>query len=126
IWPIIKMGLRAAVWKATPSPPIARLSHVLALAVLTVGVKTLEQYSTAAGSGQWIPYGFNALTAGLALFLIVTALFFRPEVRATALCAILMFSILANVVEIAARPTGAAIAWDSFPVFIVHAVWWLG
>jgi hypothetical protein len=123
---MIKMGLRAAVWKATPNPPVAGLSEVLALAVLTVGVKALEQYFSAAALGQWTPYGFNALTTWLALFLITTALFFRPDVRATVLCGVLVFSILANLVEIAAQLIGTGTPWDPFLVFGIHAIWWLG
>ena len=140
IWRILDMGFRAAVWKSTPNPPVVGLAAVAGWAALAMVIHALQQGLTAGGLAWWSPYGFNALTAFFALVLLATAFFFRPEVRATALCAFLVFWIVTDLVSIAYEEvvfifTGTT--WELKSglwsgrdyedlVFIVHVVWWFG
>lgn len=141
IFAIQQMGMRAAVWKPTPNPPVVGLAAVVAWAALAMLIDAMVQCVTVGGSAWWSPYGFNALTTFFALVLIATAFFFRPEVRATALCAFLAFWIVAGlaimayeiIVFILARTT-----WElpkpgfwtrensDYLVFAFHFVWWFG
>src|SRR5678815_4034445 len=101
IWRILDMGFRAAVWKSTPNPPGVGLAAVVGWAALAMAIDALQQCLTAGGPAWWSPYGFNALTTFFALVLIATAFFFRAEVRATALCAFLVFWIVTELATIA-------------------------
>jgi Peptidase C13 family len=140
IWRILDMGFRAAVWKSMPNPPVVGLAAVAGWAALAMVIDALQQCVTAGGPAWWSPYGFNALTTFFALVLIATAFFFRAEVRATALCAFLVFWIVTDLVSIAYEEvvfivtgttwelkSGFWTARDSeYLVFVVHVVWWFG
>jgi hypothetical protein len=135
------MGLRAAVWKATPNLPSAGFLTVVAWAALALVIMAFAQCAEAGGPARWSPYGFNALATLLVLMLVITAFFFRPEVRATAIGATLVILIISGLATIAYELVGLAVSgtvgqaptqglWTSAEskllFYVVQIVWWAG
>jgi hypothetical protein len=138
-WDIFKMGCRAALWKATSSPPPAGLRSVVFWAVLVIAVTILDHYVEAAAPARFDIYGLTSVTACLALTLVVIALFFPPEGRATAICAALVLSMLSSLATtaVALVPIGNGV-WESWRpgvwtetdtqwlLFFLQTTWWVG
>ena len=74
---VLKMGLRAAVWKATPAPASVGLAALVGWFMLAVAAEALSQYVAAAGP-RFDVYGVTALMGWNAVVLVITA-FFCPS-----------------------------------------------
>jgi hypothetical protein len=138
VWSVFKLAARAAVWRTTPEPPLVGLPVLVGWTVVLALVRTALQYVAAGPGPHFNPYGLNAVVAWLALELAVAAFFVRPAGRATALSALFILSIIADVVA-AATEYGAPLlvsatalnaflarATTSGAIFAVEVVWWVG
>jgi hypothetical protein len=137
VWPVFKLAARAAVWRATPGPRLVGLPTLLGWAVVLGVIRVALQFADAGSSATFNPYGLNAVVAWLAFELAVAALFVRPAGRATALAAMFVLSMVAEVV-IAVVKIGLALFasnaestfWTSAialnTMFAIETVWWLG
>ena len=122
----------------TADRPLVGLPVLLGFAAVVAIVRIALQLSVAASWHAFNPYGLNAVVAWIALELAVAALFVRPAGRATALSAMSVLSILADVVTAGIKlgvpalvPAAAqsplwtgAIATDL--LFAVAVGWWIG
>ena len=137
-WSVLKLALRAAIWRTTPDPRLVGLPSLLAsIAVLAV-LRVALQYAEAGSGGSFNPYGLNAIIAWGALDVAVAALFVPPPARATALSAMLVLTIFAEIASSALKPSLALIpviatadaAWrdqaTSIAAFALVSVWWIG
>jgi len=141
-WRVFKLAARAAVWRTTADPPLVELPTLLGFAVLIAAVRIALQLLAAASWHDFNPYGLNATVAWIALELAVAALFVRPAVRASALSALFILSIFADLVTTALQFGGpllvpllppaiaqnamltSAIAVNVF--FGIGVIWWIG
>jgi hypothetical protein len=139
VWSVLKLAARAAIWRTTPDQPLVGLASLLGWTIALAVVRVALQYLAAAGAApHFNPYGLNAAIAWIAFELAVAAFFVRPEARATALAAMLVLSIIADIaaaaVEIGAPFLASAAALNVFwarattavVVFAIEIVWWLG
>jgi hypothetical protein len=138
VWRVLKLAARAAAWRTTPNPPLVGLPAVLGFAVIAAVARVALQ-SLAAGSWHaFNPYGLNAVVASIALELAVAALFVRPAGRATALSALLLLSIFADIVTAGIQIGVPALAPAAGPsplwtgavatnaIYAVAVAWWVG
>ncbi len=138
MWSVFKLAARAVVWRTTPEPPLVGLPVLIGWTVVLASVRTALQYVAAGPGPHFNPYGLNAIVAWLALELAVAAFFVRPAGRATALSALFILSIIADVAA-AAIGYGAPLlvsatalnafwarATTSRAIFAVEVVWWIG
>ena len=142
LWRIVKLAARAALWRRTAEPTLAGLPALLGFAVLMAAVRIALQRLAAASWSDFNPYGLNAVVAWIALELTVAALFVRPAGRATALSALIVLSIIAELATTALTAIaplvvpllGSAVTQNGIltaeiavnAVFVLGAVWWLG
>src|ERR1700722_8228886 len=99
VWSVFKLAARAAVWRTTADPPLVGLPSLLGWAVTLAVMRVALQFSvTAGGPSHFNPYGLNAVVAWLAFQLAIAAFFVRPAARPTALAAMFILSIIADVV----------------------------
>jgi hypothetical protein len=114
------------------------LASLLAFAFLLAATRAGLQLVEAGAWQDFNPYGLNAVIAWIALELAIAALFVRPAARTTALAAMFVLSVIADMVMTAiglgapvlarlAGQTGllnsAVVAGASYTVFFV---WWVG
>jgi hypothetical protein len=138
VWRILKLAARAAAWRTTPNPPLAGLPILLGLALAMSAVRLTIQYFAAGGAFHFNPYGFNAIVAALALQLAVAALFVPPAGRITVLAAMLVLSMVAELI-IGAVATKFPLSLPTIPAdlssvgvaapmaaFAVIVIWWIG
>jgi hypothetical protein len=141
-WRVLKLSARAAVWRTTAGPPLVGLPILLGFAVLVAAARIALQLLASDSWHDFNPYGLNATVAWIALELAVAALFVRPAVRASALSALFVLSIFADLVTAALqfgtpflvpllRPAIAQndmltseIAANVF--FAIGVIWWIG
>src|SRR5215467_15328505 len=90
--------MRAAIWRRTFDPPLVGLRSLLALAALLAAVRAALQLVEAGAWQAFNPYGLNAVIAWIALELAIAALFVRPAARTTALAAMFVLSVIADIV----------------------------
>jgi hypothetical protein len=139
VWSIFKLAARAAVWRTTADPPLVGLPTLLGWTLVLAVVRVALQYLAAAGaSPHFNPYGLNPLVAWLALELAIAAFFVRPAGRATALSAMFVLSILADIavtaVQFGAPLVASAAKLSDFwiraatasAVLAIEIIWWLG
>jgi hypothetical protein len=100
-WRVFKLAARAAVWRTTGNPPLVGLPVLLGFAVLVAAVRIARQLLASDSWHDFNPYGLNATVAWIALELAVAALFVRPAVRASALSALFVLSIFAELMTAA-------------------------
>jgi len=138
VWGVVKLAMRAAVWRKTSDPPLAGLSVLLAFAALVAAVRAALQLAEAGAWQAFNPYGLNAVIAWIALELAIAALFVRPAARTTALAAMFVLSVMGDVLMTAIRlsaPLAAQAAGQ--PALITNPivaaatyallfVWWVG
>ncbi|MGC2125776.1 MAG: C13 family peptidase [Xanthobacteraceae bacterium] len=138
MWRVLKLAARAGVWRTTPDPPFVGLPVLLAFAVMVAVVRVAMQLLAAGSWRAFDPYGLNATVAWLALELAVAALFVRPTGRATALSAMFVLSIVADLVAAGIKlgmqllapaatqwtPWNSAVTADV--IFAIVVVWWVG
>jgi hypothetical protein len=119
-------------------PPLVGLRSLLAFAVLVAAVRAGLQLIEAGALQDFNPYGLNAVIAWIALELAIAALFVRPAARTTALAAMFVLSVIADIV-MTAMSVGAPLVMQAAgqPAFINNAVvasatytllfvWWIG
>jgi Peptidase C13 family len=135
---VLKFAARAVVWRTTADPPLVGLPVLLGFAIAVAIVRIALQLLAAGTWHAFNPYGLNAVVAWIALELAVAALFVRPAERATALSALIVLSIVAELATTAIKlgfpliaPAAAqsplwtgSIATDVIYAFAV--VWWVG
>jgi len=103
------------------------------------GSRAALQFAGVAGeSWHFNPYGLNATAAWLALELAVAALFVRPPARASALSAMFILSMLADIatalIQIGGPLLASTAALNAFwlraaltsAIFAIQILWWLG
>jgi hypothetical protein len=130
--------MRAVIWRRTLDPPLVGLRSLLAFAVLVAAVRAGLQLVEAGALQDFNPYGLNAVIAWIALELAIASLFVRPAARTTALAAMFILSVIADIV-MTAMSVGAPLAMQAAgqPAFINNAVvagaiyillfvWWIG
>ena len=138
MWGVVKLAMRAVIWRRTFDPPLVGLRSLLAFAVLVAAVRAGLQLVEAGALQDFNPYGLNAVIAWIALELAIAALFVRPAARTTALAAMFILSVIADIV-MTAMSVGAPLAMQAAgqPAFINNAivtsaiyillfVWWIG
>ena len=138
MWGVVKLAVRAAVWRTTPDPPRVGLPVLLSFAVVVAIVRIALQLLAAGSWPAFNPYGLNAVVTWIALELAVAALFVRPAGRATALSALFVLSTVAEaataaimvgvplLAPIAARNTFWATAITTDAIYVVAVAWWIG
>ena len=138
MWGVVKLAMRAVIWRRTFDPPLVGLRSLLAFAVLVAAVRAGLQLIEAGALQDFNPYGLNAVIAWIALELAIAALFVRPAARTTALAAMFVLSVIADIV-MTAMSVGAPLVMQAAgqPAFINNAVvasatyillfvWWIG
>src|SRR5690242_2376122 len=138
VWGVVKLAIRAAVWRKTSDPPLAGLSVLLAFAALVAAVRAALQLVEAGAWQAFNPYGLNAVIAWIALELAIAALFVRPAARTTALSAMFVLSVIADIAMTAINlgaPLVAEAAGHSASIsngvvagatYTLLFVWWVG
>ena len=139
MWSVFKLAVRAAVWRTTPDPPLVGLASLLGWALILAAMRVALQFATTAGEpSHFNPYGLNAVVAWLAFQLAIAAFFVRPAARPTALAAMFILSIIADLAAALVQfggpllPTNALLdtLWSHAPVaaafYVIEIGWWLG
>jgi hypothetical protein len=137
VWRVLKLAGRAAVWRTTADPPLVGLPVLLGFGVAAAAVRIALQLLAADSWHAFNPYGLNAVVAWIALELAVAALFIYPAGRATALGAMLVLSIVAEIVIAAFQlglphfaPAAAGTLWASTipggAIYAIAVAWWAG
>jgi hypothetical protein len=98
VWGVVKLAMRAAIWRRTFNPPLVGLRSLLAFAALVGAVRAGLQLVEGGAWQAFNPYGLNAVIAWIALELAIAALFVRPAARTTALAAMFVLSVIADIV----------------------------
>src|SRR5271154_1688319 len=137
-WSVLKLALRAALWRTTRDPLLVGLPSLLAWVAVLAMLRIALQFAEAGAGVSFNPYGLNAVIAWGALDVAVAALFVPPLARSTALSAMLVLTIFAEIAESALKsllaliPVFAAanVAWRdqaaALAVFALVSVWWIG
>jgi hypothetical protein len=138
VWHVVKLAAQAAVWRRTADPPLVGLPVLLAFATLLAAVRATLQLVEAGSWHAFNPYGLNAVVAWIALELAIAALFVRPAARTTALSAMFVLSVIADIAMTAisaAVPLVAGVAGhaDLFSgtvlasaIYALLFAWWVG
>jgi len=138
VWGVVKLAMRAAIWRKTSDPPLAGLRVLLAFAALVAAVRTGLELVEAGARHGFNPYGLNAVIAWIALELAIAALFVRPAARTTALAAMFVLSVIADIAMTAisvdapflARAAGQPGLIDNAilpgATYALLFVWWVG
>jgi hypothetical protein len=137
VWGILKFAARAVGWRTTPDAPLVGLPVLLGFAVGVAAVRIALQLLAAGSPQAFNPYGLNAVVAWLALELAVAALFVRPAGRGSALSALLILSLAAeiavNAIKFCVMRFAPFAIHDALTgtiaagaIYAVIAVWWLG
>src|SRR5215471_708464 len=95
---VVKLAMRAAIWRRTTNLPLVGLQSLLAFAILLAATRAGLQLAEAGAWQAFNPYGLNAVIAWIALELAIAALFVRPAARTTALAAMFVLSVIADIV----------------------------
>src|SRR5271165_6217070 len=103
VWRVLKLASRAATWRTTIDPPLVGLPTLIGWSLALAGMRIAVQLLAAGSSHRFNPYGLNAVAAWIAIELAVAGLFVRPAGRATALSAMLILSVLAELITAAVR-----------------------
>jgi hypothetical protein len=137
VWRVVKLALRAAVWRRTSDPPLVGLPTLLAFTVVLAAVRVALQLGEAGSLQSFNPYGLNAVIAWIALELAIAALFVRPAARVTALAAMFVLSVIGDIVTtgismgapLLVRVTGPSVPLHGIAIGGIYAliyVWWVG
>jgi hypothetical protein len=138
VWGVVKLAMRAVVWRRTSDPPLAGLRSLLAFAALVAAVRAALQLVEAGAWQAFNPYGLNAVIAWIAVELAIAALFVRPAARTTALAAMFVLSVIADIVitaisvgapvvaRAAAQPALSNNAVVAGAAYVLFFVWWVG
>jgi Peptidase C13 family len=139
VWSVFKLAARSAIWRTTPDPPLVGLASLIGWTLVLAAVRVALQYlAVADGPLHFNPYGLNAIAARLALELAIAAFFVRPQARATALAAMFILSIIADIagalIQIGVGPLATRMHLDALWSLDITAaasiaipiIWWLG
>jgi Peptidase C13 family len=139
VWSVLRIALRAVIWRKTPDARLVGLPSLLICAVALAALRVAVQFLVAGPDGAFNPYGLNAAVAWVALEVAVAALFVQPAARTTALAAMLTLSVFAELATNAIRlalalvPSLAAAnaifhdrAGGPIAMFTVVSLWWIG
>ena len=135
VWSVFKLTASALVWRPVRTLQFTGLPSLLACAVALTIVRIGFQFLAAGPGSGFNPYGLNAAVAWVALDVAVAALFVPPAARATALSAMLLLLIVAellsNGLQIAALYLPAIAARlpaqvASTAIFAAVSLWWIG
>jgi hypothetical protein len=139
VWSVLRIVLRAAVWRTSPDARLVGLPSLLVCVTILAALRIAVQFIAAGPAGVFNPYGLNAAVAWVALEIAAAALFVRSGARTTALSAMLTLSILAelatNAVKLALAliPSLAAAnaafhdyAGAPLALFAIVSLWWIG
>src|ERR1700746_977051 len=138
VWGVVKLAMRAAIWRRTFNPPLVGLRSLLAFAGLVAAVRAGLQLVEAGAWQAFNPYGLNAVIAWIALELAIAALFVRPAARTTALAAMFVLSLSADIVmtaigvgppvlaQAAGQPALVNNAVVAGAAYTLLFVWWVG
>jgi hypothetical protein len=138
VWRVLKFAARAAIWRTMADPPLVGLSALLGFVIAALVVRIALQLFAAGSWHAFNPYGLNAVVAWIALELTVAALFVRPAGRAAALSAMLVLSIVAEIVTAALQlalshvtlaAAGGTLWSGSIPggaIYALTVAWWVG
>ena len=138
MWGVVKLAMRAAIWRRTSDPPLVGLRSLLAFAGLVAAVRAGLQLVEAGAWQAFNPYGLNAVIAWIALELAIAALFVRPAARTTALAAMFVLSMVADIVmtaigigapvlaQAAGQPALVNNAVVAGAAYTLLFVWWVG
>jgi hypothetical protein len=138
VWGVVKLAIRAAIWRKISDPPLAGLRTLLAFAALVAAVRAGLELVEAGAWHAFNPYGLNAVIAWIALELAIAALFVRPAARTTALAAMFVLSVIADIAmtainvgaPFAARAAGQPGLIDNAVLpgatYALLFVWWVG
>jgi hypothetical protein len=138
VWSVFVLAVRAAVWRSTTDPRLVGLPSLLGWTAVLAAVRIALQYLDAGPVANFNPYGLNAVVAVLALELAIAALFVRPAGRATALAAMFVLSLIAEILTEAIRlalpllasATGRTEFWTGATTagvaFATEVLWWIG
>jgi Peptidase C13 family len=97
VWGVVKLAMRAAIWRRTSDPPLVGLLSLLTFAALVAAVRATLQLVEAGAWQAFNPYGLNAVIAWIALELAIAAMFVRPAARTTALAAMFVLSVIVDI-----------------------------
>jgi len=135
---VVRLAMRAAIWRRMSNPPLVGLGSLLAFAALVAAVRAALQLIEAGAWQAFNPYGLNAVIAWIALELAIAALFVRPAARTTALAAMFVLSVIADIAMTAisvdapflARAAGQPGLIDNAilpgATYALLFVWWVG
>ena len=98
MWSVFKIAARAAIWRATRDPRLVGLPTLIGWILVLAAVRCALQFAEALPTPGFNPYGLNAVVAWLAIALVVTACFVPPPARVTALSAMVVLSVLTEIV----------------------------
>jgi hypothetical protein len=139
VWAVFKLAARAAIWRRTLDPRLVGLPTLLGWTLVLAAARVALEFAGVVGEpSHFNPYGLNAIVTWLAIELAVAALFVRPGARATALSALFILSMIADIatalIQIGAPFVLSAAALDEFwsrtavaaAIFAVQILWWLG
>ena len=138
MWGVVKLAMRAAIWRRTSDPPLVGLRSLLAFAGFVAAVRAGLQLVEAGAWQAFNPYGLNAVIAWIALELAIAALFVRPAARITALAAMFVLSVIADIVmtaigigapvltQAAGQPALVNNAVVAGAAYTLLFVWWVG
>jgi hypothetical protein len=139
VWSVFKLAARSAVWRTTPDPPLVGLPSLIGWTLVLAAVRVALQYLSVADEPlHFNPYGLNAVAARLALEVAVAAFFVQPQARTTALAAMFVLSIFADLAAVPIQIGTALLAakvhldvpWSreipGSASFAIQIIWWLG
>ena len=135
---VVRLATGAAIWRKMSNPPLVGLGSLLAFAALVAAVRAALQLIEAGAWQAFNPYGLNAVIAWIALELAIAALFVRPAARTTALAAMFVLSVIADIVmtaisvgapllaQAAGQPGLLNNAIFAGATYTLLFVWWIG
>jgi hypothetical protein len=136
-WSVLKLALTAAIWRTSRDPRFVGLPSLLAWIAVLAMLRMALQFAEAGPGVSINPYGLNSVIAWGALDVAVAALFVPPPARTTALAAMLVLTVFADVADFALKPllvlipvfAGADPAWRdqvaAIAAFALVSVWWI-
>src|SRR5258708_24254434 len=98
LWCVLKIVLRAAIWKATPQPCSVGLLSLVAWTSTALLLGAAYEYFLAGAASRFVPYGLNATIAYTSLTLAVAPFFVRSGARTTFLSTLMPLYIINIVV----------------------------
>jgi hypothetical protein len=136
-WCVLKIALRATIWKATPIACAVGVPTLLGWSLVAMAAGIAYEYESAGVAPWFNPYGLNSAIAETAVFLAVAGIFVSAQFRATFLSAFIAFGLLMKAVQLLttrvsthwpfALPDDLWLHWYiQLAFFVIALIWWLG